>query len=236
MAQNDSTNDQDHRPPSENEIAEKRRLLVLLQLRIRALCFRPEGQVRSALKFALENSGPTSAIAPILGALATIVDDYRDREAYEVAETVILALVLKSPREQEQVHAWHASRYGRDPTQNATAILDLAREVEKAVHLYARPNPCLASGPVAAQELREYLLKRFGEDVLGLVELQDLISRHSAKGATNYVTTAGIVARIMHHGGLLGASGKTFDDTLKRVNRVLARAAKRESQPTRKTA
>lgn len=63
-----------------------------------------ERQLRFALEHALQASPPATALGRVLGwSLATVVDDRVDRLAYQMAETDLIALVMKTDREREAV-------------------------------------------------------------------------------------------------------------------------------------
>lgn len=76
--------------------------------------------------------------------------------------------------------------------------------------------------------LRLLLEKLLGEGVPCEEELAAWLAQHSVRGARGKITTAGIVARIIHRGRLLGAGrpGSTQQDTLDRVSKALARRGK----------
>jgi len=83
------------------------------------------------------------------------------------------------------------------------------------------------------RELAEYLETRFGSlkrsegNMPSAAELEEWISKH-AKGARDRLTTAGIVSRIMRQARLFGAPAEHRDNTLARVDAVLARARRAE--------
>jgi hypothetical protein len=105
------------------------------------------------------------------------------------------------------------------------SIVDLAGGIEKAAYLYRRTDQCLESkGPAVMQQLRDYLRLRFGEGIPSLDELQEWVQSTVQSARKNRFTTSGIVVRIVHQARLFGARG-AFTKTLRRVDRVLARAA-----------
>jgi hypothetical protein len=64
----------------------------------------------------------------------------------------------------------------------------------------------------------------FGETVPSVDDLTDWIDRHADHSARGKFTTAGIVARILNRGKLLGERGSP-QKTLERVTKVLQRAS-----------
>src|SRR6478609_62396 len=145
MSENDPVSDQRGHRPSENEFADGSRLDLLILLRRRADALLPQEQLHFALQFALQHSGRQGVLSAILGALGAQANDSRDWEAYDMAETGIVALVLKVPEKQEAARIWHAQSHGFDPTQDAISIFDLSMAVEKAAKLFPLSDPMLES-------------------------------------------------------------------------------------------
>jgi hypothetical protein len=165
---------------------------------------------------------------PLIGALATLVADHEDAAAFEMARAGIHALIRKHPDDRKVAQTWHAVSVGCDPNQDAIAIVDLAEEVERTAVLFTASNPPFSpTGTAAIATFRlQYLVERFGNGVPSEQMLMAWFSKHKDPHSSGGVTTAGIVARIVHHARLFGARGTDTERTRKRVDRVLARAHK----------
>lgn len=170
------------------------------------------------------------------------------RAAYAMAMTALNALAdpESSTAAIDDVREWSALKHGAvDAQSQATAILDVAEVVEVTAAIWKgrederfaadRDDPYfLASERDPIALLRARLVARLGEGVPNTKTLTELIERHAAKGARNDLTTAGIVARILQGGHLLGARGEgetAFRRTLDRVMKILARRT-RQGQPS----
>ncbi len=152
--------------------------------------------------------------------------------ADQLAQLAIQALAGVRPA-LDEVKRIEAFRLGAEgPDSDALAILDLARLV--GIFVYQRKHRddpawtirgkgLLATlGREAPTHLRECLVAKHGEGVSSVEELTDWLDRHADKGARGKLTTAGIVARIVHRGRLLGARGAEVK-TLQRVDKILKR-------------
>ena len=198
-----------------------------------------ECRLRYALEHALDQTPANVGVSPVLAALATLVvsGDSVDCAAFEMAETAVLALSARSPELRASVWAWHAHRHDCDPNRDALALLELARAVELTVYTCrVRPQylttdekgavvsrPLTVSGRAAVKQFRGFLLRRFGERIPSVDDLCEWIGRHAPTRGRGKLVTAGIVARIVHRGRLLGARGEDEAKTLRRVTMVLKR-------------
>lgn len=185
-----------------------------------------EQNLRTALESALANSDPNvHASFFIRGALASLVYDWADAIAVEMAGVAIEALVAKSPDARQPVGEWHAQRHGcSDPNSDALVILDVASAVERTAYLYPVDPPSMPEvGARVVADLRTFLVGQLGPGVPAADDLENWIRRHSHKGARGKLTTAGIVAKIVHRGRLLGARGEDEQKTLRRVTMVMTR-------------
>jgi len=193
-----------------------------------------ERHFRAAIEFALAHTPSTEGVSPIFGAAAAIADfeDPTDRAALEMMSTAMAALVTRNLPDRASVRAWQAFRVGgSESNPDAIAIRDIAAAMQRTVNLYRRREKWLIDkGRVVVMRLRRYLARQFGEGVPDIDTLEDWVSRHAHKSARGKLTTAGIVARIIHRGRILGARGRDESVTLRRVDRVLARASRREKQ------
>lgn len=191
-----------------------------------------DAQLRSALEFALAHSDAESATTALIGALGALIEDQADAQAFEMAQSGILALVRRGPRERDAARVWHAQRHGFDPELDAVAIVDLCEAVERAAYLYnyKSAGELFKTGDAAIDLLRAGLVERFGTTVPGTADLVQWFSRLGIPKSQGGLTTAGIAARIIHEGRLLGDRRDTLDNTLSRVDRVLSRLAKRRKE------
>lgn len=184
-----------------------------------------EDQLRFALAMGLAHSHPNTTSGAVFSALATLTEDIVDREALEMLNTGIQALVHKVPSQREAAHRWHAQREGCDPDRDAITIVDLARGVAHAKRMYMSSEPNFWTGAAAVEEFREEcLVPRFGERSPSIAELKswfELVDLPKRRGG---LRVAGVVARIIHDAKLLGARG-ALGKTVKRVDRVLKRLA-----------
>lgn len=181
-----------------------------------------EAHLREALKFALEHSDAETTSGAIIGALASVAEDAGDAEALQMAEDAITALVNRSPREREAAHAWHALRDGYDPEQGAIAIVDLARAVARTAQMLRSSATQVPSGSAAIEAFRADLIARFGEVVPSTTELEAWFTKIDEPLTSGGLTITGVVARVMQHGRILGASGD-LNRNRKRVDRILSR-------------
>ena len=182
MNENDPVTDEGGQWPSETEFADGSRLDLLVLLRRRARSVTPRAaSLCVGVRFAAQRA-PSHGFLDSWRALAAQADDWRDWEAYDMAETGVLGLVLKLPEKQEEARVWHAQRHGYDPTQDAISIFDLSAVVEKAAKLHPLTDPLLESKehPVVVRQLRDYLIQRFGEGSCVGPAGEDWISRYGA--------------------------------------------------------
>lgn len=187
-------------------------------------------QLRRALEFALEHSDSRSVTSALLGALGVLIEDSVDARSFEMAKDGLMGLVRKSPRERAAANAWHAQRHGCDAGQDVVAILELSKAVELAAHLYSAPGGLFATGDAAVEALRQDLVERFGSTVPVASDLGEWISRLGKPKRHGGLTLAGVVARIVHGGRLLGARGDKFGNTLSRIELALKRVANRAKE------
>jgi hypothetical protein len=165
------------------------------------------------------------AIAPDLVDLGSPVQ----RDAYDMICDGMRALLA----DEDAVS--RVKRYGAlrrrlcDAESPALQILDIADAVEIAVHLRRKQDDhhYAKIAPNAVKSLRAGLVERWGEGIPSEEDLEDWIDRHAEKRARGMLTTAGIVARIVFRGRLLGArlKGSAEDSerrTLSRVDRILS--------------
>lgn len=183
-----------------------------------------EQQIRFAIERIFTAHPDTPTLQALDAALYSAVEDWWGVVAYEMAMTGIRALVTADVATRRGVREWHERRSGTNEP-GPLAVLDAARLVDLAAHFYpSREDRLKTKGPEAVAWLRTRLVERFGPAaaVPSAGELEDWISRHAAKRARGKLTTAGIVARIVHAGRLPGASSSP-DETLQRVTKVLKR-------------
>jgi hypothetical protein len=190
-----------------------------------------------AIRVSVETPNGPLLLFPFQKALGEGCDttDRGNRAAYEMAMTGIIALVTKDPGRMATVRAWDAHRRRVDPERGAVDILEIRDAVAVAVHFHKHrddppyPPPYRGGKPYeklaqdGPKNLRERLAARFGESVPNVDDLTDWIGRHANKSVRGKLTTAGIVARIVHRGQLLGARGTDEQKTLERVTKVLTR-------------
>jgi hypothetical protein len=153
--------------------------------------------------------------------------------AYELVQVGITA--LWGNRQSVEVVGRVAAflRGATGPDSDALAILDIARVVALSAWLRKRRDhppyrpgdagPYEEAGNDAPRTLWEYLVERYGKDVPSVDDLTDWLDQHAERQARGKLTTAGIVARILNRGKLLGERG-SVQKTLERVTKVLARA------------
>jgi hypothetical protein len=183
--------------------------------------------LRRALLHVFDNHSDVPIADALWAALGTVVDpdDAIESRALEVIKVGLDALLSKRSGARSAVSEWHAFRHrctGADS--DALAILEIAEAVQRAAWLYSqRSPPFLDSGPAAVERLCGFLARRFGQTVPGTRDVEPWIAAHSPKGVRGKLTTAGIVARIVHRGRLLGARGNDEGRTLRRVTMVLNR-------------
>jgi len=186
-----------------------------------------EAQLRYALEFALEHCDAPMASGPILGSLSVLVRDAADAEAAQMAQAGILALIYKGPNERAAAHAWHAQQEGCKSDEQAIEIVDLAREVARTARLYRLNDTQLVTGDAALEAFRsDYLMPRFGARSPVQEKVREWFARIGSPKRKGGLTIAGVVARIIHDGRLLGAHTHDLSNTLRRVDRVLGRLAK----------
>lgn len=185
-----------------------------------------EAHLRHALEFALDHCDATIASGAILGSLSALVRDQGDAEAVQMAQAGILALIYKGPRERAAAHAWHAHQEGCKPDEHAIDIVDLAREVARTARLYRLTHEQLVTGDAALEAFySDYLVPRFGPRSPTAKELRKSFEKFGLPKSKGGLTVAGVVARILHEGRLLGAHTDDLSNTLRRVDSVLARLA-----------
>jgi hypothetical protein len=125
-----------------------------------------------------------------------------------MAMTGIRALITADAPTRKGVREWHERRSGTNEP-GPLAVLDVAGLVDRAARLYPLREDWLETkGREAIEWLRALLVERFGRTaaIPPVGELEDWIARHAAKHGRGKLTTAGIVAKIVHGGLLPGAS------------------------------
>jgi hypothetical protein len=179
-------------------------------------------------------------LSPLLGGIAALlaVDDPKDWAAFEMARTAILALLTRSAEQRSAVADWDAHRHGcTGAGSDVRAFIEIATAVERAAHFYATryyyacqgKNGAVAkralteTGRAVVKRLHVFFVRQFGPTIPGVEDLEDWIARHAKEGARGKLTTAGIVAKIVHRGRLLGARGEDEAKTLRRVTMALSR-------------
>jgi hypothetical protein len=185
-----------------------------------------EAHFRDTLEFALDHCDAAIASSAVLGSLGALVQDQADAEAAQMARTGILALIYKGPKERAAAHAWHAHQEGCKPDEHAIDIVDLAREVARTARLYRLTHEQLVTGDAALEAFySDYLAPRFGPRSPTVKELRESFEKLGLSKSKGGITIAGVVARIIHEGRLMGAHTDDPSKTLRRVDRVLARLA-----------
>ena len=181
-------------------------------------------RLRYALMEGLKNCGPEVTAHVVMGSFACAMDftDPVECAAYKMAETAVLAIAKKDEPARAAVRSWDAQRRGCT-SMDTLSILQIAEAVQVAVYLYhCSKDPIEPKGRAAIAALQTFISRRFGSNA-SLEDLEDLIGRHAPKHTRGKVTTAGVVARIVHGDRLLGARGKNESKTLRRVDRDLSR-------------
>jgi hypothetical protein len=174
-------------------------------------------------------------IFPLLGKLAAARGDATAKAALRVAVGAVRVLLDPRKWDVEIVRQLGAIAQGFDAADsNAAAIVELAEMVERSTafrrmndpsrHGFPFENPTAMVGEHAPKMLHEWLAGRYGADrVPTLDEIAGMLDRHTERRAKGKLTTAGIVARIIDHGRLLGANVGGEKAMLDRVDKVLKR-------------
>jgi hypothetical protein len=206
------------RTASDEELVQMDQMVVTY----RDICF------RRALERALQHTDDQTAMNAVVGALGTLIKDREGAVAWEMVEAGLGAFIRRYPHDRRAARAWHAASVGCDPSQDAIGIVDLAGEVARTAFLYRAPNHAISpAGRDAVAAFRtQYLVECFGECVPSEDTLLEWFSKHSKSRSKGSLTTAGIVAQIVHTSRLFGARGNDVDKTRKRVDRALARSRK----------
>ncbi len=186
-----------------------------------------ERQLTRALQHALDHFSTSDGSGATLGALASLIEDERDAEAFEMARTAVLALVHRKPQAKEAASIWYVRRDGLDPDQDPVGVVELARLVARTATMYrAGEGIGLATvGAAAVDAFRDDLVSRFGDTVPPSSRLEEWFSKIGQAKRRGGLTVAGIVARIIHEGRLMGAHTGNLSKTLRRVDRILGRVA-----------
>jgi hypothetical protein len=192
-----------------------------------------DAKVRFALDLLLE-SGLEGGATPILGALAAHATDEDGHQAYEMAIWAVRALVFKDPQALASARQWHARQRGCDSSQHAISIIKLNDAVESAVHVIQLGDvPLFPKKQAVLEQLSEHINSTFGPPAAGghmpsPADLEQWISRHGSSRRRKEITTAGIVAAIVHQARLFGTRGQSLPSTRSRVDSALRR--KREAE------
>lgn len=107
------------------------------------------------------------------------------------------------------------------PDSPVLRIREMADRVSLAAWHKANPKAAPEASEKAAENLRRILVSEYGDAVPSVEDLDDWLGRWSRRGARGKLTTAGIVARIIHRGRLVGARGENESKTLRRVTEAL---------------
>jgi hypothetical protein len=143
-------------------------------------------------------------------------------EAFTMAYNAIRALVLKEPGGLEGARRWSAWVSGfKSVDSDARKIVWIEWAVRIALDI-RHGDGTFGDRASAASDLRAGLVSRFGEQVPSANDLEGWLDRHAPKRARGKVTTAGIVAHIVHEGRLLGTA-KSYQAALDRVTKDLDR-------------
>lgn len=143
-------------------------------------------------------------------------------EAYTMAYNAIRWLILKEPTGLESARRWLAQVQGfSGPDSDAAVIVQIEWQVRVALDIRCGDGT-FGEPTEAVKQLRAALVSRFSDSnsIPSETELADWLERHAPSRARGKITTAGIVARIVHRGRLLGARG-TEQKTLERVTKAL---------------
>ena len=205
-----------------------------------------DARLRATLLRLLADQPEVPAWQLVEGALATLIDlnDRDDCLAFDMVRVAIAALAWRSLVARKAVLDWHTRRHRADGDSAPLAMVEMARAVDLAAALYPLHSTFLPTGSAAVAQLRAGLVRRYGErNILPLARLEDMLQRHSPKKAVGRITTAGIVAKILFEGQLLGersagAKGRGEEDTLDRVSHALTRhapGAERKKRTTKKS-
>jgi|ERR1019366_2298373 hypothetical protein len=157
--------------------------------------------------------------------LKRFVDDAvpGSNEAFTMATNAIRWLILKEPGGLESARRWMAWVSGfKAPDSDAAMICRIEFAVRCAVQV-RHGTGTFGEPKDAAKNFYEGLVAAFpGSSTLpGADEIQGWLDQHSARSRKGKVTTAGIVAKIVHRGKLLGAR-LSEQRTLERVTKALS--------------
>ena len=145
------------------------------------------------------------------------------REAFTMAHNAIRWLILREPGGLEDARRWLAWKMGfNSPDSDAVTIVQIEWHVRMALGM--RRGEGRWGDPEKAPEwLHRALLHRFEAKSIPSVEsLASWLDRHAERHARGKITTAGIVAKIVHEGRLLGAR-LSEQRTRERVTKALDR-------------
>lgn len=184
-----------------------------------------ELRLRQSLDFSLQHSAPGSALSALLGVAGAFIDDDVDAEAFEQFKGSLFALVLKVDEERRGARAWHVHKNGCDADRNAIEILDFANMVAHRAYLFAVKDPQIEPrGLAALRHFQEVHLRALcGDRTPSLEQLEDWFSSH--KGGK--LSMVGLVSDLVRLVPRFGSSSQPRENTLKRVDQILARARQR---------
>jgi hypothetical protein len=146
------------------------------------------------------------------------------QDAFTLAHNAIRWLVMRDAEGLQVARRCGAWLSGfSDPDSDAAVIVAIEHHVRVALGIRHGGGDWGDPAAVPAQ-LRDALAQRFpqSETLPTAVDLGDWLDRHVPATRRGKLTTAGIVARIVHRGRLLGARGDSVQKTLERVTKALS--------------
>lgn len=157
-------------------------------------------------------------------------DDAGGQAALRLACGSIRVLLAPGKYDEALVLKLDAIAHGFSVDATAIAIVELAEMVERSVGFRGCKigvpfdHPTTTVAEQTPSNFRNWLAKRYGQERVPTVEeIAGMLDRHTDKRARGKLTTAGIVARILGHGNLLGANVGGAKAMLHRVDKALKR-------------
>ena len=150
-------------------------------------------------------------------------------EAFTLAHNAIIALVQKDPEALKGARRWFAWPRGFDgPDSDALAIVRIEHMVKVAIEIRNAGHMKWGNPQNAARNLHAVLVASFQDQsknktLPSVEDLDDWLARHAPRHVRGKLTTAGIVAEIVHVGRLFGRSSEDRQQTREKVAKALDR-------------